>query len=103
MVTLTFDINKEKAAADGYTVDELLQPMRDHAKKYGADEPEYGVFAMDGEDAMCVLGMFVTDITRQNHKYVTYFDSWLFDVDGEVEDCIEATLRWRKKEDNKEN
>ena len=52
MVTLTFDFNKEKVERDGFTTDELLQPMREHAKKWGISEPEYGFFAMDGENAL---------------------------------------------------
>lgn len=40
MVTLIFDINKEKAAADNYTPDDILRPMREHAAKYGATEIE---------------------------------------------------------------
>lgn len=52
---------------------------------------------MDGENAMCVLGMFVTEITKHNHKYINYLNSWLFNVNGDVEDCIEATLEWYKE------
>lgn len=89
MVTLTFDFNKEKVERDGFTTDELLEPMRKHAKKWGISEPEYGVFAMDGENAMCDIGMFPVKISRANHAYISYFNSWIFDVDGELEDCVE--------------
>ncbi len=97
MVSLTFDFNMEKVKNAGYTTDELLQPMREHAKKYGIAEPEYGVFQMDGEDAMCLVGMFVVDITDENHEYISYLNSWLFDVDGDIEDCVQETLKWYQK------
>lgn len=89
MVTLTFDFNKEKVERDGFTTDELLQPMREHAKKWGISEPEYGVFAMDGENAMCNITMFPVEMADTNHAYVSYLNSWLLDVDGEVEDCVD--------------
>ena len=90
-VSLTFDFNKEKVERDGFTTDDLLKPMREHAKKYGIDEPEYGVFTMNGENAMCCIGMFVIDITKKNHAYISYLNTWLFDVCGDVEDCVETT------------
>lgn len=92
-VSLTFDFNKEKVERDGFTTDDLLKPMREHAKKYGIDEPKYGVFTMTGEHAMCRIGMFVADITDINHAYISYLNTWLFDVCGDVEDCVETTKR----------
>lgn len=89
--SLTFNFNKEKVERDGFTTDDLLKPMREHAKKYGIDEPEYGVFTMDGENAMCDIGMFVVRMTRQNHAYISYLNTWLFDVCGKVEDCVATT------------
>ena len=97
-VSLTFDFNKEKVERDGFTTDDLLKPMREHAKKYGIDEPEYGVFTMDGEDAMCSIGMFITNITDINHAYVSYLNKWLFDVCGDVEDCVVTTKEWYEEE-----
>lgn len=97
MVSLRFVFNKEKVAAAGLTEDELLQPMRDHAKKYDIAEPEEGFFTKSGEDAMCQIGMFIINMTKKDHKYVTYFDSWIFDVDGEEGDCIEDTYKWYRK------
>ena len=96
-VTLTFVFNKDKVEKAGHTEDELLQPMREHAQKYGIAETEYGVFSKDGEDALCVVGMFVTGITRSNLEYISYFDCWTLDVDGEKEDCIAETKKWYQK------
>lgn len=90
-VSLTFDFNKEKVAEDGLTTDELLAPMREYAKKYGIDEPEYGVFTMTGKHAMCSIGMFIISITKKNHAYVSYLNTWLFDVCGKIEDCVITT------------
>ena len=97
MVTLTFVFNKDKVEKAGHTEDELLQTMREHAQKYGIAETEYGVFSKDGEDALCVVGMFVTGITRSNLEYISYFDCWTLDVDGEKEDCIAETKKWYQK------
>lgn len=91
--SLTFDFNREKVERDGFTTDDLLKPMREHAKKYGIDEPKYGVFTMDGENAMCSIGLFVIDITKRNHAYISYLDKWLFNVCGKVEDCVATTKK----------
>jgi hypothetical protein len=94
MVTLTFIFNKDKVAKAGYTEDELLQPMREHARKYGISETEYGVFSKEGEDALCVVSMAIPQITDDNPKYLDLLDTWTLDVDGEKEDCIKETLEW---------
>lgn len=94
MVSLIFEFNKEKVASAGLTTDELLQPMREHAKKYGVDEAEYGVFQMDGEDAVCVLLMFVIKMVDKDPKYIGFLDKWILDDDGEEEDCIEETYEY---------
>lgn len=97
MTTLRFVFDKEKVVAAGKTEDELLAPMREHATRYGIDEPEYGFFTKDGEDAMCVITMFVANHTAQNLDYVSYLKEWTLDVDGDVEDCIEETLDWYRE------
>ena len=90
MVTLKFVFNQEKLKQAGKTEEELLQPMREHAKKYDIAEPEHGFFVKDGEDAMCVIGMFIPEITRKDVNYLDYLD----DIDGEVEDCIKESRDW---------
>ena len=74
MVTLKFVFNQEKLKQAGKTEEELLQPMREHAKKYDIAEPEHGFFVKDGEDAMCVIGMFIPEITRKDVHYLDYLD-----------------------------
>ena len=97
MVTLTFDLDYEKMKRDGITEADVLEPMREHAKKYGIIETEYGVFSKEGEDALCLLTMYVSRITQNNLKYVQYFSKWILDVDGEIEDCVAETLEWYKE------
>ena len=97
MVTLTFVFNKNKIKKYGYTEDALLQPMREHAQKYGISEEKNGVFSKNGEDALCVLSMFIPEITHETPQYVGFLDEWTLDVDGEREDCIAATYRWFDK------
>ena len=59
-----------------------------------AAKTEHGFFVKDGEDAMCVIGMFIPEITRKDVHYLDYLDEWTFDVDGEVEDCIKESRDW---------
>lgn len=85
MVTLTFRFNEERVHADGYTTDELLQPMREHAAKYGIDEISYGVFAKDGISALGAMERYIVYVSP---SYLNYFDEWILDVNGETEDCV---------------
>lgn len=97
MVTLTFVFNQEKVASAGSTEEELLRPMREHAKKFGISEDEKGVFSKEGEDALCVLTMFIPKITDENPEYIDLLDEWTLDVDGEKEDCIQETREWMEE------
>lgn len=97
MVTLTFVFNKNKVKEAGCTEEELLHPMREHAAKYDIAEEEYGVFSKDGEDALCVLSMFVSQITDQNNQYIDFFDEWTLDIDGEKEDCVKEIREWNEE------
>lgn len=97
MTTLRFVFDKEKVAAAGKTEDELLAPMREHAAKYGIDEPEHGVFTKDGEDAMCVITMAVPMIVENDPGYINFLSKWPLNVDGDDEDCIESSVRWLTK------
>lgn len=94
MVTLTFVFDKEKVAAAGKTEDGLLAPMRTHAKKYDIAETEYGVFSKDGEDAMCVISMFVPEIVEKDPKYIGFLKEWTLNVEGDEEDCIKEMQEW---------
>ncbi|MGN0152301.1 MAG: hypothetical protein ACI39Q_07495 [Wujia sp.] len=84
MVKLTFKFNEDKVHEAGYTTDELLEPMREHAEKYGIDEVEYGVFAKDGIYALGAIERYVVNVSRE---FLDYLDTWIMDEDGEIEDC----------------
>ena len=72
MVTLTFDLDYEKMKQDGITEDDMLHPMREHAKKYGIEEISNGVFTMDGKDALTSIMIYVTKKTDEDHDYIKY-------------------------------
>ena len=91
MVTLRFVFNQDKLKQAGKTEDEMLAPMRDHAKKYEIAEPEPGFFVKDGEDALCVIGMYIPKITRKD----------VLDVDGEKENCIEESRSWIRQHERR--
>ena len=94
MVTLTFVFNQDKIKKLGYTEDELLSPMREHAQKYNISEERPGVSSKEGEDALCVVSMFIPQITDENPQYMDLLDEWTLDVDGEKENCIQETREW---------
>ena len=52
----------------------MLAPMREHAAKCSIEETEYGVFSKDGEDAMCVITMFVPEIVEKNPEYINFLE-----------------------------
>lgn len=97
MVTLTFVFNQEKVASAGSTEEELLRPMREHAKKYGISEEKNGVFSKDGENAFCVLTMIIPKLAKSNVKILNLLEQWTLNVDGEEEDCIQPSLDWFKE------
>jgi len=66
-------------------------------KKFGISEDEKGVFSKEGEDALCVLTMFIPKITDENPEYIDLLDEWTLDVDGEKEDCIQETREWMEE------
>lgn len=101
MVTLRFVFNQDKLEQAGKTEDEMLAPMREHAKKYEIAEPEPGFFAKDGENALCVFTMYVIDKTKQDKSYMDYIDNWILDVDGEKEDCKKELQDWDREHERR--
>ncbi len=97
MTTMTFEFNYEKLQKDGKTADDILKPMREHAKKFGIQETEYGVFSKSGSDAMWVIVMFSVNHTMEDLSYISYLTKWEVNIDGVVEDCIiEAIKNYRR-------
>lgn len=94
MVTLTFNFNYDKIREAGTTTDELLAPMRAHAKEYGIDEIDYGVFAKDGIKALGAIEKYVIHVSKE---YLEFLDTWILDANGEVEDCKACLLRCMEK------
>lgn len=97
MVSLEFGFDEEKVRMMGYTTDDLLEPMRKHAEKYGITEERYGYFSMDGENALAAIGMYVIYVSRNNLGLLDYLTKFEKVVDGEVDDCISDIKRWKCK------
>lgn len=98
MITLTFNLDYDKMAKEGITEADMLDPMREHSKKYKIDEISNGVFAKDGEDALCVLMMYVIEKSDEQADYIRYLKSWILDTGHEVEDCKQELIKIYKKE-----
>ena len=92
MVTLTFDLDYDKMKRDGITEEDMLGPMREHAKKYGIVETKKGVFSMDGENALCAIMLFVTDKIDEDYRYISYLKDWILEHNNHIEDCKEEAL-----------
>lgn len=98
MVTLSFEFDEDKVEAAGYTCDELLQEMRDYAEEQEIEEINYGVFAKSGEDAACQLGMAVVKLTMKYTWYIDTLKSWVLDINGRKENCIEEAIIFYERE-----
>jgi hypothetical protein len=90
MVTLLFDFDKDKLAEKSKTEDELLVDFREYARKQGITEKTKGFFVMEGENALALFGKFVVKYSYANPDYIDYFNEWLMDVDGDLEDCADT-------------
>lgn len=98
MVTLTFDLDYDKMERDGVTEAEMLEPMREHSRKYGIRETSRGVFSMDGEDALCVMMMYVMRVYHNSQQYVRYLRTWVLTTTVTREDCKQEIIKHYKKE-----
>ena len=99
--TLTFNFDEEAVKAAGLTTDELLEDMRDYAKKCEITEVEYGVFEKIGIDAMAMLIGYAVRKDDVDPKFINYLTSWIADVDGSIEDCKAEILEIRERENSK--
>ena len=93
MVTLSFVFDDAEVDSSGYTRDELLEPMREHAKKYGITETSYGVFSMDGEYALGAIGRYAV---HMSDEFMNYFDAIILDVNGNIEDLKTELMKARQ-------
>lgn len=97
MVSLEFVFDEEKVRMSGYTTDDLLEPMRKHAAKYGITEERYGFFTMDGKNAMAALSMYVMDTYRKNQGLMDYLTKFELIIGNEVDDCLKGFVRWKNR------
>ena len=91
MITLTFDLNYEKMAQDGITEEDMLNPMREYAKKYDINELRKGVFERSDEHGKCLLAKYILDkCQKDNIYYIDYFNTWILrdDEEPEGEDAV---------------
>ena len=92
MMRMTFVFDNNKLWQIGKSADEVIAPMRDHARKWDIKEVAPYQFEKDGEDAMCDLFMFIPEILEKDSDYYKYFSSWYVEEDGQFkEDCIEGS------------
>ena len=92
MMKMTFVFDNNKLRQVGKSADEVIEPMRNHAKKWNIKEIAPYQFEKDGENAMCDLFMFIPEILDKDRNYYTYFSSWFVEEDGQpFEDCIEGS------------
>ncbi len=92
MMKMTFVFDNNRLQQIGKTPDEIIAPMRDHAKKWDITEVAPYQFEKDGENAMCDLFMFIPEILDVDDSYYTNFLSWYVEEDGQLfEDCIEGS------------
>ncbi|MBQ9199430.1 MAG: hypothetical protein IJ141_04560 [Lachnospiraceae bacterium] len=97
MVSLEFVFDEEKVKMAGYTTDDLLEPMRKHAAKYGIAEERYGYFTMDGKNAMAALSIYVMDTYRKNSGLIDYLTKFELTVGNEVDDCLYGFTKWKNR------
>ena len=92
MMKMTFVFDNNRLLQTGKTADEVIEPMRDHAKKWHIDEVAPYQFEKDGKDALCDLFMFIPEILEKDKSYYTYFSKWYVEQNGQFyEDCIEGS------------
>lgn len=98
MVTLTFDLDYEKMSRDGITENDILNPMREHSKKYGISEMSKGVFTVDGENALCDIMIYVMKMAADSSEYIRYLKTWILTTAGGSEDCKQEMIKHYQKE-----
>ena len=92
MMKMTFVLDDNKLRQVGKSADEVMKPMRDHAKKWGIEEVAPYQFEKDGKDALCDLFMFIPEVMEKDNSYYTYFSKWYVEQNGQFfEDCIEGS------------
>ena len=68
MMKMTFVLDDNKLKQVGKSADEVMKPMRDHAKKWNIAEVAPYQFEKDGKSAMCDLIMFIPEILDRDRN-----------------------------------
>ena len=68
MMKMTFVFDNNRLRQVGKTADEVIAPMRDHARKLHIDEVAPYQFEKDGKDALCDLFMFIPEIKLEKFQ-----------------------------------
>lgn len=87
MVTIQFALNEAKIKAAGHTVANVENYLRKFYGRMNAKEIAYLTFQRDDEHAMCDLGR-IGYVMRKDPLFLSFLEKCVWDVDGEVEDCI---------------
>ena len=88
MVTIQFELDENKIKEAGHTIANVEKYLRDFYSRRQANEIEYLTFQRDDENAMCVLGD-IHDVMVENPSFMDFFKKCVWDVDGEIEDCLQ--------------
>ncbi|MBO4390219.1 MAG: hypothetical protein J5825_05125 [Lachnospiraceae bacterium] len=97
MVTLSFEFDKDQIERAGITEEDLLRPMRNIARRDNIVELEYGVFGMEGSDALCIVSMAVLELDRADKRYIEYLKSWRLTTEDSSEDCVKEIRKLRER------
>lgn len=99
MVTIQFALNKENIKRAGYTITRVEEYLRDFYAKRHATEIAYLTFQRDDEHAMCDLGR-IGRVMRKDSLFLSFLEKCVWDVDGEVEDCLQEIKKYIAKHDD---
>ena len=98
MVTIQFALNKENIKKAGYTVASVEKYLRDFYAERHANEIAYLTFQRDDEHAMCDLGR-IGRVMRKDPLFLSFLTKCVWNVDGEVENCLTAIKIYIAKHD----
>ena len=98
MVTIQFGLNEENIKKAGHTVAGVEKYLRDFYAKYHAEEINYLTFQRDDENAVCDLGR-IGWVMRRDPLFLSFLEKCVWDVGGEVEDCLAAIKRYIAEHD----
>lgn len=96
MATLTFDFDEKRVQEAGYTLEQIMDPIRKWMKEHKIQEVAQCKFEASDDKAI-ILTSLVVEITKRNHDFINLLKSWILEDEGETEDCIAETKKWYRK------